>query len=107
MIRSAIWRRDAERNPTVTVVVAIAINGVSTDSRVRRECATSFLVGPENGIQTKVKRRVGLIFPEGFAALRLFGSQQLGRSQTPDRSIVHRHDATALWIESNVELAAP
>src|SRR6266705_4946173 len=105
MISAAIGRGDSEGHPQIAIVVTVTINSIGADSRIRGKCASGFLVRPQDWIQTGDSRKVRFVFPESFAALGLRWRQKLRRSETPDRTDVHRHDATGVWVKANVEFA--
>ncbi len=105
MIGAAIGRGNAKRYPGVAVVVGKTVNRVCSSSRIGCESPAGQLVGPKNRIQSGVGRNVRLIFPQRFAALWFRRRLSLTWSQAPNRADVHHHDASAVRIESNVELA--
>ena len=111
MISAAVWYgesefRPAERRKTTWIAVIIRVGVLESRTRciVRNERAAGFLVGPEDRIESKdVCRCRRLVFPQRFTALRLGGSENFRRSETPDGAGIHHHDAMRKWIEANIK----
>src|SRR5438309_3823251 len=105
VIDAAIWRRETSLDPTVAIIVAVGINSVRADCRIRCKSSARVLIGKEDRVQPYISRERGLVLPQRFATLRLSWIQALRWSEPPDRPDVHRHYSPAVRIEPNVELA--
>src|ERR1700686_2534401 len=105
MVRSTIRRRTAPFSPIIAIVVAVGVNSIRARGRVGDKRSSGQLIGPQNRIEPCIGTLGGLVFPKSLAAFWLGRLQDLRRSNAPDRTVVHIHDAARFWIESNVEFA--
>ena len=105
MIDTSVRRRKTSLDPAVAIIIAIRVNGVCADGRIRGKGAARVLIGKQDWIQTGIRRKCGFVFPKRFTTLRLGWVQTLRRGQAPDRTGIHCHDPAGMRVKSNVELA--
>ena len=105
MIDTSVRRRKTGLNPAVAIIIAICVNRVCADGRIRGKRAARVLIGKQDRIQTGIRRECGFVLPQRFTTLRLSWTQPFRRSQAPDRTYIHCHNPAGMRVKSNVELA--
>ena len=105
MIRSAIRWREAAFYPQVAIRVAVCINRVRAGSGIRNKRAPGPLIRPKNWVETDVRTVSRFIFPKPFAAFRLSRRLSISRSEPPNGTDVHQHDAAGVRVETDIEFA--